>query len=48
MTPYMKAWRAANKDKVKAYNKACNIDADSNHYEQIKHLLDETVVLYGV
>ena len=25
-----------------------NIDADSNHYEQIKHLLDEHVVKYGI
>ena len=25
-----------------------NIDADSDHYEQIKHLLDETVVKYGI
>ena len=25
-----------------------NIDADSDHYEQIKHLLDETVVVFGV
>lgn len=25
-----------------------NIDADSEHYEQIKHLLDDTVVLYGI
>ena len=25
-----------------------NIDADSNHYEQIKHLLDEKVVTFGL
>ena len=25
-----------------------NIDADSDHYAQIKHLLDDTVVLYGL
>lgn len=33
---------------IHAYLREHNIDADSNHYEQIKHLLDETVVLYGV
>lgn len=25
-----------------------NINADTNHYEQIKHLLDDTVVVYGL
>ena len=30
------------------YLKQHNIDADSNHYEQIKHLLDENVVLYNI
>ena len=24
------------------------IEADTNHYEQIKHLLDDTVIVYGV
>ena len=33
---------------IHAYLKQHNIDADSNHYEYIKHLLDDTVVLYGV
>lgn len=33
---------------IHAYLREHNIDADSDHYEQIKHLLDETVVLYGV
>ena len=34
--------------KIHQYLRDNNIDADSNHYEQIKHLLDNTVVLYGV
>ena len=33
---------------IHSYLREHNIDADSNHYEQIKHLLDETVVLYGL
>ena len=33
---------------IHAYLRAHNIDADSNHYEQIKHLLDDSVVLYGL
>lgn len=33
---------------IHAYLRQHNIDADSNHYEQIKHLLDDTVVLYGL
>lgn len=34
--------------KIHQYLRDNNIDADSNHYEQIKHLLDDTVVLYGI
>lgn len=34
--------------KIHQYLRDNNIPADSDHYEQIKHLLDETVVLYGV
>lgn len=34
--------------KIHKYLRDNNIDADSNHFEQIKHLLDDTVVLYGV
>ena len=34
--------------KIHKYLRDNNIDADSNHFEQIKHLLDNTVVLYGV
>lgn len=34
--------------KIHQYLRDNNIDADSNHYEQIKHLLDETVIVYGV
>lgn len=30
------------------YLREHNIDADSDHYEQIKHLLDKTVILYGI
>lgn len=33
---------------IHAYLRQHNIDADSNHYEQIKHLLDDTVVKYGI
>lgn len=33
---------------IHAYLRQHNIDADSNHYELIKHLLDDTVVLYGL
>ena len=33
---------------IHSYLRQHNIDADSNHYEQIKHLLDDTVVLYGL
>ena len=34
--------------KIHQFLRDNNINADSNHYEQIKHLLDETVVLFGV
>ena len=34
--------------KIHQYLHDNNIDADSNHYEQIKHLLDESVVVFGV
>lgn len=34
--------------KIHSYLRQHNIDADSDHYEQIKHLLDDTVVLYGL
>ena len=33
---------------IHAYLRQHNINADSNHYEYIKHLLDDTVVLYGL
>lgn len=33
--------------KIHQYLRDNNIDADSDHYGQIKHLLDETVILYG-
>lgn len=33
---------------IHAYLRQHNIDADSNHYEYIAHLLDDTVVLYGL
>ena len=33
---------------IHAYLREHKIDADSDHYEQIKHLLDDTVVLYGI
>lgn len=34
--------------KIHQYLRDNNIEADNNHFEQIKHLLDNTVVLYGV
>ena len=34
--------------KIHQFLRDNNIDADTDHYEQIKHLLDETVVLFGV
>lgn len=34
--------------KIHQFLRDNKIDADSDHYEQIKHLLDETVVVYGV
>lgn len=34
--------------KIHRYLRDNNIDADSYHYEQIKHLLDDTVVTYGL
>lgn len=33
---------------IHAYLRQHNIDADSDHYDQIKHLLDESAVLYGL
>ncbi len=33
---------------IHSYLREHNIDSDSEHYEQIKHLLDDTVVLYGI
>ena len=33
---------------IHAYLKQHNIDADSDHYDLIKHLLDDRVVLYGI
>lgn len=33
---------------IHSYLRQHNIDADSDHYEQIKHLLDDSVVLYGI
>ena len=33
---------------IHQYLRDNNIDADSNHYEQIKHLLDDSVVVFGV
>ena len=33
---------------IHAYLRAHNIDADSDHYEYIKHLLDDSVVKYGI
>ena len=34
--------------KIHQYLRDNNIPADSDHFEQIKHLLDETVIVYGV
>lgn len=33
---------------IHQYLRDNNINADTNHYEQIKHLLDDTVFVYGV
>ena len=33
---------------IHSYLRQHNIDADSDHYELIKHLLDDSVVLYGL
>ena len=33
---------------IHSYLRQHNIDADSDHYAHIKHLLDDTVVLYGL
>ena len=33
---------------IHSYLRQHNIDADSDHYDLIKHLLDDTVVLYGI
>ena len=33
---------------IHTYLRQHNIDADSDHYDYIKHLLDDTVVLYGL
>lgn len=33
---------------IHAYLRQHNIDADSDHYEYIKHLLDDTVIKYNV
>ena len=33
---------------IHSYLRKHNINADSNHYDYIKHLLDDTVVLYGL
>lgn len=34
--------------KIHAYLRDNHIVADSNHYEQIKHLLDDTAILFGL
>lgn len=34
--------------KIHQYLRDNNISADTDHYEQIKHLLEDTVVLYGL
>ena len=34
--------------KIHKFLRDNNIDADSNHYEQIKHLLDEKVIKFGI
>ena len=33
---------------IHSYLRQHDIDADSDHYEQIKHLLDDSVVLYNI
>lgn len=33
---------------IHSYLRQHNISADSDHYAQIKHLLDDTVILYGL
>ena len=33
---------------IHSYLREHHINADSDHYEQIKHLLDDTVVKYGI
>jgi hypothetical protein len=33
---------------IHSYLREHNIDADSDHYNLIKHLLDDTVILYGL
>ena len=33
---------------IHAYLRQHNIDADSEHYEQIKHLLDDSIVKYNI
>lgn len=33
---------------IHAFMRENNIEADSDHYEQIKHLLDDTVILFGI
>lgn len=33
---------------IHQYLRDNKIDADTDHYEQIKHLLDDTVIVYGV
>lgn len=33
---------------IHSYLRQHNIDADSNHYEYIKHLLDDTIVKYNI
>ena len=33
---------------IHSYLRQHNIEADSDHYDLIKHLLDDTVVLYGI
>ena len=34
--------------KIHQFLRDNNIDADTDHYEQIKHLLDDSVVVFGV
>lgn len=34
--------------KIHSYLRQHNIDSDSDHYEYIKHLLDDNVVKYGI